>query len=547
MKYCIYFSQKKKLYFPDYQNNNCDICCCCCCCCCFDETKNYADEAKYTFLLILPLFISFFVFEILDFVHGKEIIKMADNILYNWNFSPIKEINTINVNVDRESDFKWKYNYFKTEKLKLKYSDIYSNTKGKICGKDNLGNNLLFDYNQECPINRIFISDLDEDLPDYKKIKLRNNNYLYYTNKYIRGKIIIDFKITSDLNINISPDNAKDLWISSPFTEEIDSNTIYGNSYLLAINYIGIDENSISRKDSDKINNLKDKVDYYNSITPAKIGILCCESLCLIIFLLILIIPDCCCCQNCCFAFLFNFFNLSFVITYIVLLSINLHTNEKYINGFLCKINTDFTRVNNYFNLNIISLIYHFIMLIIILININFKSCLKDYIFQTKEERQETYTISTFQSDTNKEKIDRLNEGLRREKNLNRQLREKNEEYLKLINDKEIEINTLKINLSKKDELIIQNKEAKTENFTTKVNDIITINFESGEIRHEIKCSPTDIFTDVEEKLYKIDNNLRDTNNDFIVNEKQVIKFKTISENNIKDGDKVMISKFESK
>ena len=109
------------------------------------------------------------------------------------------------------------------------------------------------------------------------------------------------------------------MWISSPFTEEIDSNTIYGNSYLLAINYIGIDENSISRKDSDKINNLKDKVDYYNSITPAKIGILCCESLCLIIFLLILIIPDCCCCQNCCFAFLFNFFNLSFVITYIVL------------------------------------------------------------------------------------------------------------------------------------------------------------------------------------------------------------------------------------
>ena len=57
----------------------------------------------------------------------------------------------------------------------------------------------------------------------------------------------------------------------------------------------------------------------------------------------------------------------------------------------------------------------------------------------------------------------------------------------------------------------------------------------------------TDIFTDVEEKLYKIDNNLRDTNNDFIANEKLVIKFKTISENNIKDGDKVMISKFESK
>ena len=104
----------------------------------------------------------FFVFEILDFVNGKTIIKIADNILYNWNFSPIKAINT----------FKWKYEYFETEKLQLNYSEIYSNIEGKICGKDNLGNNLYFNYNEECPINKIFISDLDEDLPDYHKIAL---------------------------------------------------------------------------------------------------------------------------------------------------------------------------------------------------------------------------------------------------------------------------------------------------------------------------------------------------------------------------------------
>ena len=313
------------------------------------------------------------------------------------------------------------------------------------------------------------------------------------------------------------------------------------------MNYIGIDENAIPRKDSDKIYNLKDKIEYYNSITPAKIGILCCESLCLIIFLLILIFPDCCCCQGKCYVFLFNLFNLGFVITYIVLLSKNLNTHEKYINGFLCKINSDFKRVNNYFNLNIISLIYHIIMLIILLININFKCYLKDYIFQTNEERQETTTVSVFQRDTNKEKIDRLNEDLRKEKDLNRQLREKNEEYFKLINDKEKEINTLKINLLKMDELIINNKENKTDKVNTNANDIIAINFESGEIRHEIKCSPTDIFSDVEEKLYRIDNNLRNANNIFSVNEKQVLKFKTLSENNIKDGDKIMISKSESK
>ena len=534
-----FFPKKEQKSFPPFFHNICDICCCFCCCCHFDERKNYADddENRYTFLLILPLFISFFVFEILDFVNGKTIIKIADNILYNWNFSPIKAI-------DR---FNWKYEYFETEKLNLNYSDIYSKTKGKICGKDNLGNNLYFNYNEECPINKIFISDLDEDLPDYHKKSLGNNNYLYYTNKYIRGKIIIDFKVTSDLNINISPDNAKDLWISSPFTEEIDSNTINGKSYLLAVNYIGIDENAIPREDSDKIYDLKDKIEYYNFITPAKIGILCCETLCLIIFILILICPDCCCCQGDCYIILFNFFNLGFVITYIVLLSINIHTHEKYINGFLFKINLDFKRVNNYCNWNIISLIYHFIMLIIILININFKRCLKNYIFQTNEERQETYTVSVFQRDTNKEKIERLTEDLRKEKYLNRQLREKNEGYLKLINDKEKEINTLKINLSKMDELIINNKENKADKVNTNVNDIITINFESGEIRYEIKCSPTDIFSDVEEKLYKIDNNLKNANNIFSVNEKEVFKFKTLSENNIKDGDKIMISKFEPK
>ena len=186
-------------------------------------------------------------------------------------------------------------------------------------------------------------------------------------------------------------------------------------------------------------------------------------------------------------------------------------------------------------------------MLIIILININFRRCLKNYIFQTNEERQETYTVSVFQRDTNKEKIERLNEDLRKEKYLNRQLREKNEGYFKLINDKEKEINTLKINLSKMDELIINNKENKADKVNTNVNDIITINFESGEIRYEIKCSPTDIFSDVEEKLYKIDNNLKNDNNIFSVNEKEVFKFKTLSENNIKDGDKIMISKFEPK
>ena len=97
---------------------------------------------------------------------------------------------------------------------------------------------------------------------------------------------------------------------------------------------------------------------------------------------------------------------------------------------------------------------------------------------------------------------------------------------------KEDEINKLKIELEK---LKIKEKD-KLINF----DDIIIISFTSEDKiidKYPIKCLKTDTFAEVEEKIYQKYDNFRDTNNTFILNEVPILRFKTLSENNIKDGD----------
>ena len=75
-------------------------------------------------------------------------------------------------------------------------------------------------------------------------------------------------------------------------------------------------------------------------------------------------------------------------------------------------------------------------------------------------------------------------------------------------------------------------------------NDIMVVNFISGDgkINHGIKCLPTEKFAEVEEKLYKIYDEYRDNyNNTFPANGNLIKRFKTISENKIKDDDKIQL------
>ena len=102
---------------------------------------------------------------------------------------------------------------------------------------------------------------------------------------------------------------------------------------------------------------------------------------------------------------------------------------------------------------------------------------------------------------------------------------------------KENEINDLKNKL--------QNNHL--EDIKVNYKDIMVVNFISmdSSVQFGVKCLPTDVFAEVEEKLYKRYDNLRNTNNMFSANAKPVLRFKKIWENNIKDGDIIQLFKLE--
>ena len=104
------------------------------------------------------------------------------------------------------------------------------------------------------------------------------------------------------------------------------------------------------------------------------------------------------------------------------------------------------------------------------------------------------------------------------------------------INQKENQINKLKIELQK--------EKNKTNKKMIDYNDMIAINFISTDQKinkFPISCVKTDRFAEIEEKLYQEFEEFRETNNTFIVNGTTVLRFKKMSENNIKNGDTIQL------
>ena len=60
-------------------------------------------------------------------------------------------------------------------------------------------------------------------------------------------------------------------------------------------------------------------------------------------------------------------------------------------------------------------------------------------------------------------------------------------------------------------------------------------------INYPIPCIDSDIFAEVEEKLYKEYPEYRETNNCFIANGKEVLRFKSIADNKIGNGMPVIL------
>ena len=126
----------------------------------------------------------------------------------------------------------------------------------------------------------------------------------------------------------------------------------------------------------------------------------------------------------------------------------------------------------------------------------------------------------------------------------------------KLINSK----NNYNYEIAKKNSLIefLQNKlkevEKELENIKNnnsninkekmiKESQIAVINFISSDqkVHYAISCLKSSIFAEIEEKLYKVYPEYRETNNAFFANGKNILRFKTISENGIKNGFPVML------
>ena len=117
-------------------------------------------------------------------------------------------------------------------------------------------------------------------------------------------------------------------------------------------------------------------------------------------------------------------------------------------------------------------------------------------------------------------------------------LKEKENENLKsTIQSKDDQINELKIKIG--------NFENKNEFVNS--NQIRVVQFISDDhsLICGINCLLSDTFAEVEEKLYKIYPQYRETNNIFQVDGRAILRFKTIAENNIQPGHKVKIYKFE--
>ena len=128
-------------------------------------------------------------------------------------------------------------------------------------------------------------------------------------------------------------------------------------------------------------------------------------------------------------------------------------------------------------------------------------------------------------------------------------MQSKLKEAEKMINEYKLKIEELnsKLELSKKINLNIQfqnNKDNDSFNQTFyKRDQMIALNFISSDqkLHFAIPCVTKDLFVDVEKKLYEQFPEYKETNNNFLVDAKMILRFKSIEENKLKSGIPIMI------
>lgn len=129
-----------------------------------------------------------------------------------------------------------------------------------------------------------------------------------------------------------------------------------------------------------------------------------------------------------------------------------------------------------------------------------------------------------------------LNDVIASQKAIINNLNEKVNNSKKIIEQQNNEI----MNLKKKIENI-NNNSSQSENL--KRNELMCVNFISMDqkINYSIPCVGNDIFAMIEEKLYQEYPEYRKTNNTFLANGVEILRFQTISENKIGNGKPVIL------
>ena len=211
--------------------------------------KNSNKEVKilYSMIFILALVYTTVIFLIKLIFNLKKINYRLNNLVNNWEKSPIK---SIFLDGDNSAKIDWKRNsliYERLSDISYNYKSIfyeYKYKESKICGKDSYDNDLYFPKDVECPINGIRITK-DENFDtkgEYTKLNLKDNYFLYYTNKKIDGKIIINIinnrHNKPELNFHESEEKGELIDFDIDSYSIIDT---FNNEYLLSIFYIGID------------------------------------------------------------------------------------------------------------------------------------------------------------------------------------------------------------------------------------------------------------------------------------------------------------------
>ena len=109
-----------------------------------------------------------------------------------------------------------------------------------------------------------------------------------------------------------------------------------------------------------------------------------------------------------------------------------------------------------------------------------------------------------------------------------------------IINQKEYELNKLKEKLQNN---INNNRNQNNSAIFKGGNKCVNFISSDQKITYAIPCSGDNIFAEIEEILYREYPEYRETNNTFLANGKEILRFKTIDDNKIGTGRPIMLIK----